>query len=102
MSTQPTQTGNPVKSTNLAALHDAIEVMDSLSQTGFGQIEAIAALALAALDAAGGPSCSGHVATALEAIKGIASGCMNSINGHAEEMGSHWINEPLRRRSAAR
>ena len=102
MSTQPTQPGNLAKSTNLAALHATIEVMDNLSQSGFGQIEAIAALALDAMEAANGSSGRDHVATALEAIKGIASDCMNSINGHAEEMGSHWITEPLRRRSAAK
>lgn len=101
MSDASKRTGNLIKSTDITDLHGTIEFIDSLSQCGFGQIEAICGLALSALENPEAASDMGRIATALEAIQNISADIMNGINSHAEEVGCHWINAPWRRRAEA-
>nr|GAT44058.1 predicted protein [Mycena chlorophos] len=102
MSDASKRTGNLVKSTDASALQAAIETMDSLSQCGFGQIEAICGLALSALENPETATDIDRIGTALEAIQNIADDIKNSVNCQAEDVGCHWINVPWRRRADAR
>lgn len=79
----------------------AIMQMDALSQECFSKIEAIARLALLALETPRGHREIDSIAHALEAIQGCASDGMNSINVEAEDFGLNYVDETERRRREA-
>lgn len=79
-------------------LRDAIELMDSLSESGFSEIASIAKMALAYLET---PNVALHVediANALSAIQGKAEDIKNCINYQAEEVGCNYVDEAKIRR----
>ena len=79
-------------------LRDAIESMDSLSESGFSEIASIAKMALAYLET---PNVALHVediANALSAIQGKAEDIKNCINYQAEEVGCNYVDEAKIRR----
>lgn len=82
-------------------LRNAIELMDSLSQSGFSEIAAIAKLALKSLETPDGYRHLDNIVHALKAIWGKADDIQNCINGEAEEVGCNYIDEDERRRMAA-
>ena len=79
-------------------LRDAIESMDSLSESGFSEIASIAKMALAYLET---PNVALHVediANALSAIQGKAEDIKNCINYQAEEVGCNYVDKAKIRR----
>lgn len=79
-------------------LRDAIELMDSLSESGFSEIASIAKMALAYLEAPNVGLRIEDIANALSAIRGKAEDIKNCINYQAEEVGCNYVNEAQLRR----
>ena len=87
---------------DLTRLRAAVSDIDCLSQQGFGQIAAIARLALMSMEV---PAAYRHpdvLATAMDAILNIAKDIQNCINAAAEDVGCNYIDSPERRRMAAK
>jgi hypothetical protein len=81
-------TSNPSRrSTNLRELHDAIELMDGISQDGCREIIAIAKLTLAFIERDDRRHDIETVAQAIHAIWSRAAGMENDINCQAGELG---------------
>lgn len=87
----------------LEKLRNKIRELDCLSQSAFSQIAALAKLALKSLEV---PDPHGHnlesLARAFEMIWTTAETTENNINGEAEEVGCHFIDERLQLRMEAR
>lgn len=86
----------------LKSLRTAINEIDGYSQTGFSEVASIAKLALRALETPGGQQDIDSIAHALSAICARASDFSNLINSTAESVGCNYVDEPERRRRAAR
>lgn len=82
-------------------LQAAVIDMDCLSQDGFGEIAAIAKLALAALETPGGYSDLETIAQALNSIRSKADSISNCVNSQAEAVGCNYHNPSVERRYAA-
>ncbi|HEX5806107.1 MAG TPA: hypothetical protein VFY31_07210 [Macromonas sp.] len=82
-------------------MKESINLMDNFSQDGFSRIEAIARLALLAMETPEGQRDVEVYATAFEAIRAIACDMENLINCEAENSGDHYQNLPRRLRTAA-
>lgn len=94
MTIQPT---SPPISPDHPAIRDlrhAVELMDCLSQEGFGQIAAIARCAEVYIGHATDPLRQDILATVLRAIQGRADDIQNSINLQAEDVGCSWPSTP--------
>ena len=76
-------------------LRHAVELMDCLSQEGFGQIAAIARCAEVYIGHATDPLRQDILATVLRAIQGRADDIQNSINLQAEDVGCSWPSAPV-------
>ncbi len=84
-------------------LRVTIKDMDALSQEGFGQIRAIAGLALRSLETPEGSRDMESIAHAFWAIAGRAEDVGDCINSLAEGAGCAWVNvDEQRRREASR
>ena len=77
-------------------LRDVIELMDSLSQTGFSEIASIARMALVYLEHSNRSI--DDIANALSAIQSRADDIMSSINCQAEEVGCGYVDKAQSRR----
>ncbi|WP_199103901.1 hypothetical protein [Aquitalea sp. ASV11] len=75
-------------------LRHAVELIDCLSQEGFGQIAAIARCAEVYIGHANDPLRQDILATVLRAIQGRADDIQNSINLQAEDVGCSWPSAP--------
>jgi len=81
----------------LATIND----MDAISQEGFSHIEALARVALMALQTPDGHRFTEMIAKTLETISTIAQTSMDMVNSEAEEVGCNWIDADGRKRAAA-
>lgn len=88
---------------SVGELRDTLRLVDGFSQNAFGRIDAMATLALRALEHPEGCGVSGleRIACVLAAIAAIAGDTMNDINCEAERMGAHYVDEASRRRGDA-
>ena len=83
---------------SLKNLRGAVKSIDALAQGGFGEIIAIAKLALAYLESAAGYQHPETVALALRAIWGKAEQIEDTINAEAEAVGCEYIDDDSRTR----
>ncbi len=90
------------KSADVGRLQVALEDIDALAQGGFGQIESIARLALAALQTPEGYLRPEAIVQALIAIRDKAAEVENCINWAAEEVGCNYRDEKLAQRRQVR
>lgn len=82
-------------------LCETVKEIDGYAQTGFGQIGALAKLALLSLELPGAYQRIDRIAEALSAIEGISYDIQNLINCAAEGVGCNYIDEEKRRRGEA-
>lgn len=82
-------------------LEAAILEIDSLSQTGFSQIQVLTQFALASMEQPAGHLTIDRVATALSIISSIAADIENVINCIAETHGCNYVDQAALRRSNA-
>jgi hypothetical protein len=87
----------------LIELRNAVEMMDSLSQSGFSEIAIIAKLALKSLETPDGHRSvsMGDIAVALDAIWEKAECIKDRINSEAEQVGCNYVDEAHCRRMDA-
>jgi hypothetical protein len=97
-----TKTAATVPAVTLERLRITIKDMDAMSQEGFGHIEALAGVALMALETPDAYRFPELIAQTLEAISNIAQASMNMVNVSAEEVGCNWTEASKRRRMDAR
>ena len=83
-------------------LQTAIEEIDGYTQSGFGQIGAVARLALLSREQKGAHDTGEDIASALEVIAWIAADIGNLINCTAEKVGCNYVDKRLQRRAEAR
>ena len=87
---------------DIEKMRGVVNLLDGLSQEGFGQIASVARLALSHLENPraydGGHE---HIARALEAIVYRAEDIMNLINAEAEGVGCNFVDSGEERRAAA-
>lgn len=88
------------QSSSASAHARIITDIDSLSQQGFGQIAAIARLALVAMESPETCRHPEYLAHAFEVIWSIAEDVQNCINAQAEEVGCNYIDPAVSRRQA--
>ena len=100
---QNTQATKQDSAKRIKALSTAVNNIDSLSQEGFGQISAIARLAILSFETPEGhyPHHSETLAVALSAVRRIADDIENLINSVAEEVGANHIDEKCSSRRKA-
>jgi hypothetical protein len=83
-------------------MKESINLMDTFSQDSFSRIEAIARLALLAMETQEGQRDTEVYAAAFEVIRYMAIDTENLINCEAENSGDHYKDEAMRRRADAR
>lgn len=84
-------------------LSGAIKDMDAMSQEGFNRIEALARVALMALETPAAHRAPEMLAGVLEAIASTAQASRDAVACSAEDVGCRWvIRSELRRLEAAR
>jgi len=81
-------------------LRHAVELMDCLSQEGFGQIAAMARCAEAFVDQSPDAPQPDTLRQVLRAIRGKADDIQNCINVQADEVGCAWLEQLVRREAA--
>lgn len=82
-------------------LRNTIKSMDAMSQEGFGRIEALAKVALMALETPDAYRFEEMFAQVLETIASIAQTTMDASNLSAEGVGCDWTQHAADRRMAA-
>ena len=92
----------PAIQAQIDGLKESIQLVDNFSQDGFSRIDAIAMLALLAMETPEGHRDIEVYAKAFEAIRAITCDMKNLINLEAEKTGDHYRDEAWPRRSAAR
>lgn len=90
------------KSTNLHAMHCAVEHIDGVSQHAFSKIGALASVLLALLERPDAVKRLEEVACTLEAIRNMADEAQSDINCHAEDVGCNFKDLRREQRVAAR
>jgi hypothetical protein len=89
--------------TRINELGEHIRSLDQWSQIGFGRIEALARIAVRAMEAPRPHDCLEDFAQLFEVIEEIAGATMNSINSEAERAGNfHFSDKAQDARSNAR
>ena len=86
---------------DIKRLRATITDMDAISQEGFGHIEALAQVALMALQTPDGHRFIEMIAKTLESIATIAQTSMDSVNSGAEAVGCNWVDVAWKKREAA-
>lgn len=86
---------------SIEQLRRAVEDMDGLSQEGFSEISAVAALALKSMETPDTDRHPEHLAQALKIIWSKAEDIQNCINAAAEQVGCNYKDDAQRRRMAA-
>ena len=98
MSTPKTQ----AQQKQLEELKDSINLMDQFAHDGFERIQAIARLALLAMETPEGHRHMETYATAFDAIFATACDFSNLVNYEAGKSGDHYSDPAWRRRADAR
>lgn len=96
----PSQTTAPPAEV-ITQMRTAIRGMDAMSRDGFGSVEAIARLALLALESPEGQRFTEVLACALQAIRDTSRRTMDSISEEAEFFGCEHVDPAELRRAEA-
>ena len=84
-----------------STLRDTVNDIDGYAQAGFGQISAVAKLALLSMELPDSHRNLEGIAQALQVIWGLALDMQNTINCAAEKVGCNYVDKPQRKRAEA-